>query len=94
MKTPVQVSTQFVAVYQVLASASGWLTNTEIAQQARVEPRTTRAHTACLASLGIVDKAEVFGGYRFRLRQSPALEALAHRARIEDAAKIMDKAAR
>lgn len=84
-----QVSPHLVAVYQALTRASGWLTNDEIAQEAGVAPRTTRAHTARLCLNGVAESMTVFGGGLFRLRQDPTEKARAYRARIEEAAAAL-----
>lgn len=65
-----EISRHEVEVYNVLLNApdTAWLSNAEIAEQAKaVSPRTVRMHTRRFARLGLLDVAEVFPAHRYRL---------------------------
>lgn len=63
-----EVSIHEVAIYKVFCGAGkAWLTSAELAVRAKVAPRTARGHALKLVRLGVVDQAQVFPGYRYRL---------------------------
>jgi hypothetical protein len=66
------VSRHDVEVYRILRAHPGrWLSNLDIARAADdVAPRTVRAATLRFAELGIVERFELFPGYRYRLADS------------------------
>jgi hypothetical protein len=62
-----EISRHETAIYRVLhGSAPRWLTNAEIAKAAGVARRTARLHTQRYAELGLIERAAVFPGHRFR----------------------------
>jgi predicted ArsR family transcriptional regulator len=86
---PNEISTHQIQVYRALLRAPGWLSNSEIAQQAGVAPRTARHHTHNLVALGVVDQAEVFPGHRFRVSQSAKARNHGYHRRIIQAAEVL-----
>ena len=66
------ISFHIVKVWRTLSQANGdWLTNREIAARAAMSERTVRAKTARFFAAGILDRMELYPGYRYRLRQNP-----------------------
>jgi hypothetical protein len=63
-----------------------WFTNNEVAAAAKVARRTARHHTARLVKIGVLECAEVFGGYRFRW--SPKAGHAALIAQLKRAASV------
>jgi hypothetical protein len=80
------VSRHDVEVYRVLrANRDRWMSNLDIAGAAvGVAPRTVRAATLRFAELGVVDRFELFPGYRYRLADT--LRCRAHVDRLTRAA--------
>ena len=68
MATPT-ISRHEVQIFRELLATTGWLSTTELAEQAGVSARTARAHVTKLVGEGIVERAEVFPGYRYRIAQ-------------------------
>lgn len=52
-----------------------WLTNGELAETAKVSPRTARNHTARLAELGVLEVERVFPSNKYRLAAKPGRPA-------------------
>jgi hypothetical protein len=68
-----QITAHELRVYRLLQARRGrWLTTEQIAEGAEVAGRTARHHALRLARLGVADRWEVFGGYRYRLAGDPA----------------------
>jgi DNA-binding CsgD family transcriptional regulator len=64
----IEISAQEANIYDVfLASRGRWFTSKEIAEAAGVANRTARMHCRRFTELGIVDRAAVFPGHRYRL---------------------------
>jgi hypothetical protein len=65
------ISRHDVVVFQVLKRHRGeWLSNVQIGEEAEdVSPRTVRAVTRSLVRCGLVDQAELFPQYRYRLAE-------------------------
>jgi DNA-binding IclR family transcriptional regulator len=83
-----EVSQHEIRVFKSL-STDRWLTTKQIAEAAEVAPRTARAHALKLVRLGILDQAEVFPGYRYRLSKHAARRNRAYFDRIKRAADIL-----
>lgn len=65
---PRQITKHELRVYRyVKANRRRWATADEIAEGADVAPRTARHHALGLTQRGVLERAEVFGGYRYRL---------------------------
>ncbi len=65
-----------------------WLTNNEVAQAARVSPRTARLHTLRLAALGVLRAEKVFPASKFRLAEAPPEEGREYLERWEKAREV------
>jgi hypothetical protein len=62
------VSLHEVKVWLALRGKPGqWLTNDEIAKEAGVKVRTARQYTFRFLKLGLLERAETFPAYRYRL---------------------------
>lgn len=83
-----EISVHEVRVYVALKAAGGWLTNTEIAEAAKVAARTARAHTLKLVRLGVLDLAEVFPAHRYRLAELAKKRNTAYVQRLESARAV------
>jgi DNA-binding IclR family transcriptional regulator len=68
--------------------ADEWLTNNVLAQEARVSPRTARAHTDRLVRLGVLEEQQLYPGPVFRLADQPGEEAREYLDRVEKAREI------
>jgi hypothetical protein len=79
------VSLHEVKVWVVLRDRPGqWFTNEEIAKEAGVNVRTARRYTLRFVKFGLLERAETFPAYRFRLASKVA-EPNAYQQRIEAA---------
>jgi hypothetical protein len=77
------VSLHEVKVWLALRGKPGqWLTNDEIAKEAGVKARTARQYTFRFVKQGLLENAETFPAYRFRLLAS-VTELNPYRQRIE-----------
>jgi hypothetical protein len=56
--------------------------------QAAVQPRTVRMHTARLVKLGLLEQAELFPEYRYRLSDKAQQHNPEYLARLAEAAKL------
>jgi predicted ArsR family transcriptional regulator len=85
-----EVSLHEVKIYCLLRSQPGrWLTNQEIgAALTGVAPRTVRAHTKRLVTLGLVNQAEVFPAHRYQWSEMGAKRNLGYSQRLEQAAAV------
>jgi len=82
------VSIHEVLVYLVLkAAGTRWMSNDEIAAATpSVAKRTVRTHTMRLAHLGILERAYVFPGHRYRMARDAATAP--HLRSLEGAAAV------
>src|SRR5262245_2579930 len=48
-----------------------WLTNAEVAEAARISPRTARLHTSRLVELGILEVQRLYPASRFQPKKEP-----------------------
>ncbi len=86
------ISEQEVRVTRALQqSAPEWLTSREVAQRARVAPRTSRHHLGRLAELRVVEVAEVHPGPRYRLVDQQTREGREYLERVDEAAETMTR---
>ena len=84
-----EVSIHEVRIFVALRdSANRWLTNKEIAGNAKVAYRTTAQHTQRLVKLGLLDVAEVFPAHRYRLAQKAAKRNAAYVLKLERALEV------
>lgn len=85
-----EVSRHEVEVFRVLHSTGhSWRTNAELAAACRnVAPRTVRAMTLKFVRLGLVDQAEVFPAYKFRLAEKAAKRNRGYIDRLHHAAEV------
>lgn len=84
-----QISEHKIRVYEVLKQYSGWLTSNDIAVRAGVAKRTARMHAAALATGGIFEREELFGGFRYRFNAKAGREEPAYVSKLEAAKHIM-----
>lgn len=63
-----EISLHLLKVYLFAKRTDGWFTNAEVTKAAGISDRTARAHTKTLVDKGVLERAEVFPGHRFRLR--------------------------
>jgi predicted ArsR family transcriptional regulator len=69
-----------------LAVGQSWTTSHEVAEKARVASVTARHHLLKLADRGLIERLEVFPGYRYRTVQNGQPRKQAYLQRLEDAA--------
>ena len=83
-----EISEHKVRVFLYLEKMQGWQTNKEIAKGTAIAPRTARALTMNLVSLGILDQAEVFPGHRYRFSALAEKRNKAYILRLREAASV------
>lgn len=85
-----EVSIHELKIYLALkGDSSRWLTNAQIAEKiGGIAERTVRAHTSRLVSAGLVERAEVFPGHRFRLSQKADKRGDGYLQRLEKAREV------
>jgi len=66
-----------------------WLTANQLAEKARVAPRTARQHAKRLVDLGILDMAEVFPGHRYKFNEIAEKRNKAYMLRLERAIEAL-----
>lgn len=64
------ISRHEVQVFKALLATREWISVAELAKLAEVAPRTARAHATKLTDRGLVERAEVFPGYRYRITRN------------------------
>jgi DNA-binding transcriptional ArsR family regulator len=82
------ISRHLLQVYLSFLATRGWMTSNEVAEASNVAPRTARAHVACLVALGVLDKASVFPGIRYRLSDRAKHRNHAFVRRLEEARSV------
>lgn len=82
--TPVEISEHLYRVY-AFVRRSGCVTSMEIAEGARVAPRTARHHARTLVDAGLFDRVEVFPGPRYRIADAAERRDQTLLRRIESA---------
>ena len=83
-----EISHHELRTYKALKSATTWLTSREIAAQAKISPRTARAHVTKFVNLGLIDVAEVFPGHRYRWSEKADKRNAAYLKRLERAMEV------
>jgi len=84
-----EISIHEARLYRVFTkSPATWLTNKEIAQQAKIAERTARLHTLRLVKLGILDLAEVFPAHKFKLPQTADKRNRGYLTRLENVCEV------
>jgi len=85
-----EISIHEIRVCQALRSDTGrWFTSKDIAMAADVALRTANAHSRRLAQLGIVDRAEVFPGNRYRWSALAETRNGSYCDKIKSAAQVL-----
>ena len=83
-----RVSAQQVRVMTVFTAEPGsWFDGTAIEHKNRLPGSTVRHLLLNFFSLGLLERAEVFGGYRYRL--SPTARSQPYFLRIQEAMAVM-----
>jgi hypothetical protein len=85
-----EISTHEVEVWRVFRqSPDRWMTNKDAAALVTgVAPRTVRAKTIKLVTLGLLDQAEVFPAHRYRLSAKAKQRNASYVIRLEKAAEV------
>jgi predicted transcriptional regulator len=83
-----RISAEQVRVMAVFtASPDGWFDSNQVERSAEVPGSTVRHFLLAFLQLGLVERVEVHGGYRYRL--SPTAEAQPYFRRLQEAAAAM-----
>lgn len=69
-------------------SADRWMTARELAEKAKVAPRSARAFAKRFVDNGVADQAEVFPGHRYRLSPMAAKRNTGYLKRLEEACVV------
>ena len=65
-----------------------WITSKEVAKASGIRERTARAHLLKLATLGIIECAEVFPGHRYRIAAKADKRNGGYLRRLESACEV------
>ena len=86
-----EVSLHELEVFRVFAmSPQKWMSNSDVSSLvASVSPRTVRAKTLKLTSMGILDCAEVFPSHRYRLADKAQRRNGGYWDRLVKAAEVL-----
>lgn len=85
-----KVSAAQVRVMAIFIDEPGaWFDATAIEHKAEVPGSTVRHLLLNFVKLGLLERADVFGGYRYRL--SPTARAQPYFKRVQEAAEVMGK---
>ena len=90
-----EISLHELAVYRVLKSAESWLSNSDItaavrARGIKVSARTVRLHTARMVEAGVIERAPVFPGHRFKVASKVPKVARNYVARLQEADEVFE----
>lgn len=66
-----------------------WFDNAQVADAAKISPRTARLHTSRLADLGVLDVERVFPASKFKLAGKPSEAGSTYLARWEKAREAL-----
>lgn len=80
------ISRHEVAVFQ--AVGKDWITSRDIAERADVAPITARQHLVRFVRAGLIERANVFPGYRYRSAQNGNAHEHPYLKRLNDAASV------
>jgi DNA-binding Lrp family transcriptional regulator len=84
-----EISTHELAVCAALRREPfRWLSNNQIASEAKISERTVRAHTRRLVELGLLDLAEVFPAHRYRWSTKAEKRNAAYLNRLDKAREV------
>lgn len=83
-----EISEHEIRVFKALNGAE-WLTSAQVADVAKVAPRTARHHCKRLHDLGIVDTAEVFPGHRYRVSEHARKRNPSYMLRLDRAIEVV-----
>ena len=64
---PIEISQHLIRVLDFVTASDRWVTTNEIAAGAVVAKRTAANHASMLTDLGVFQRVQVFGGFRYRL---------------------------
>ena len=70
-------------------NADRWFDNAQVAEAAKISPRTARLHTSRLVELGVLDVERVFPASKFRLAGTPSEAGHAYLRRWEKAREAL-----
>lgn len=84
-----QISAHEIRVVEAVRNSTKWHTSREIAVAADVKDRTARAHASALVSIGVFERAKVFGGYRYRFCRQASPASAAYMVRLEQAKRAL-----
>lgn len=85
-----EISLHQLRIFHFVHTANRWVTNHEIAQGAKVAPRTAREHSKRFVEGGIFDQAEVFPGHRYRFSDKAEKRNKAYMLRLQQAQAVFD----
>jgi predicted transcriptional regulator len=87
---PNEISIHLIKIHQLFArKRKQWLTSADIAQLIPdVARRTINHHAKRLTEMGVLEKSEVFGGYRYRYLAAPNSNIV---EQLEDAANAFGR---
>jgi DNA-binding MarR family transcriptional regulator len=83
-----QISPHIVRIYDFVASQKGYTATDEIAAYADVSGSTARHHSLELVTMGLFERVEVFGGYRYRIAAPQTPEGKQYLEKIEAARAV------
>jgi DNA-binding IclR family transcriptional regulator len=78
---------QVLVMAEFTSSPQRWRESRDIEHQTGVPGSTVRHLLLTLSTLGILDRSEMFGGYRYRL--SPTAQGQPYFGRVQEAAAVM-----
>ena len=86
----IRISVHEAKIFAALKSTDQcWLTNQEISARIKdVQLRTIRLHTNKLAKLGLLEQAELFPGYKYRVSDKAQQRNPKYLVRLAEAAKL------
>ena len=86
MSRPALISPHEIRVWLTLKDAGRWLTALEVSAMAKVGHTTAALHLRRFVALGLVERALVFPGYRYRVAAKPNTEYISH---LDSAAAVL-----
>lgn len=83
-----EVSLHEVKLFVALKAKPEWRTSKDLAAEAGIADRTSRAHLVKMVKLGLVDVAEVFPAHRYKLSEMAGKRNAAYLNRLANACEI------
>ncbi len=84
-----EVSIHEAKLFVALEKRGGkWATSKELAGEAQIAERTSRAHLLKMVRMNVLDLAEVFPAHRYRLADKAAKRNAAYVLRLRNAAEV------